>query len=126
MFDASKTAVSGSCPAAGGREQEVLNMKRYLVALSICVMLMSCFFGRTLAMAGSEKSAPDCLRYYKTIEIESGDSLWSIAKEYSENSGLSIRDYIKEIKTINCMGSDRIQAGDSITVVYFASAPDAA
>lgn len=95
-------------------------MKRYLVVFAVCLTIMSCLFGTTLAMAGEDKSASSCPRYYKTVEVQNGDSLWTLAETYNEpDSGMDIRGYISEVKSINRMGSDRINAGDSLTVICF-------
>lgn len=99
-------------------------MRKYLMMLVIFVMVLSCFFGKTLVMASfSEEPSIEYNRYYTDIEVEKGDTLWSIAKTYNRNSNMEIRDYIKEVKMINSMGSDRIEAGESITIVYFAEKP---
>ena len=98
-------------------------MKKYLVMVFICVMVLSCFFGKTLVMANVEESSETYNRYYTELEVQSGDTLWSIAKEYSKNSGMEIREYIREIKHMNRMISDDLIAGDSLTIVYFADQP---
>lgn len=98
-------------------------MKKYFVMLFVCVMVLSCFFGKTLVMASVEEDRSVYERYYTDIEIQSGDTLWSIAKAYSKNSGMEIREYIHELKQMNQMVSDDIKAGDSITIVYFADKP---
>lgn len=98
-------------------------MKKYLVMLFVCVMVLSCFFGKTLVMASVEKNRTVYERYYTDIEIQSGDSLWSIAKTYNKNSGMDIREYIHELKQMNGMVSDDIDAGESLTIVYFAEHP---
>lgn len=99
-------------------------MKKYLLMLIIYVVVLSCFFGKTLVMA---KSADDDLvtynRYYTEIKIEKGDTLWSIAKTYNKNSNMEIREYIKEVKQMNSMIGDSIEAGDNLTIVYFAEKP---
>ncbi len=98
-------------------------MKKYLVMLVLFVMVLSCFFGKTLVMASEEENQVVYERYYTDIEIQKGDTLWSIAKTYNINSGMEIREYIREVKQMNCMVSDTIEAGDSLTIVYFAPAP---
>lgn len=98
-------------------------MKKYLLVLIVCVMLMSCLFGKTLVMAGEEESGAGYSRYYTTIEIQKGDSLWSIAKTYNHHSGMSIREYIREVKQLNRILSDKINAGDSLTIIYFDESP---
>lgn len=98
-------------------------MKKYLVMLFVCVMVLSCFFGKTLVMASVEENRTVYERYYTDIEIQSGDTLWSIAKTYNKNSGMEIREYIHELKQMNGMVSDDIDAGESLTIVYFAEHP---
>ena len=65
-------------------------MKKYLIALVMIVMIMSCFFGKTLVMANEESDDTVYNRYYTTIEVEKGDTLWSIAKTYYHHSGMSV------------------------------------
>ncbi|MBE5950240.1 MAG: LysM peptidoglycan-binding domain-containing protein [Lachnospiraceae bacterium] len=51
-----------------------------------------------------------------SIEIETGDSLWSIATEYFTEDFGSIPSYIREIKRMNGLNSDTLYAGDYIVV----------
>ena len=98
-------------------------MRKYLIALVMVVMIMSCFFGKTLVMANEECDDTAYNRYYTTIEVEKGDTLWSIAKTYYHHSGMSVREYVSELKLVNGMVSDEICAGDMISVEYFAEKP---
>ena len=72
-------------------------MKKYLIALVMIVMIMSCFFGKTLVMANEESD------YH--------------------HSGMSVREYVYELKLINGMVSDEIRAGNMISVEYYAETP---
>ena len=98
-------------------------MRKYLCMLFICVMVLSCFFGKTLVMASVEENNVNYERFYTDIEVQKGDTLWSIAKTYNKNSGMEIRDYIDTVKQMNQMVSDHIEAGDSLTIVYFSETP---
>ena len=98
-------------------------MKKYLAMLILFVMVLSCFFGKTLVMASEEENDIKYERYYTDIEVKEGDTLWSIAKVYNKNSCLEIREYIRIVKQMNGMVSDRIDAGDYLTIVYFSDAP---
>ena len=44
-------------------------MKKYLIALVMIVMIMSCFFGKTLVMANEDEDDAVYNRYYTTIEV---------------------------------------------------------
>ncbi len=93
---------------------------KQLIALSLVVLLGSHFFGNSImnALAG-ETAIPALEKYYTSIEIQKGDSLWSIAGTYLENSGMTTAQYVKELKNINGLHS-----GQYLTVVYFASDSD--
>lgn len=66
-----------------------------------------------------EQAAID--KYYTSIEIQQGDSLWSIAGKYSENSGMTVAQYVKELKNMNGLKEDIIHSGHYLTVMYCTS-----
>ena len=54
--------------------------------------------------------------------LSHGDSLWSIAKEYSDvDSYASYTDYIDEVKQINHISGDDIHAGEYLTIPYYSA-----
>ncbi|MEH2948000.1 LysM peptidoglycan-binding domain-containing protein [Sporofaciens sp. JLR.KK001] len=61
----------------------------------------------------------DRCKYYTSIEVSTGDSLWSIAEEYMDARNQSVYDYIDEIKEINGLKSDQIRAGEYLMVSYY-------
>lgn len=56
--------------------------------------------------------------YYRSIEIQPGDTLWSIAETYLPDNCSSIPEYIRMIKDINCLESDKIQSGQHLIITY--------
>lgn len=98
-------------------------MKKTLILLAVLAMVMSCIFGKTLVMASAEESAPSGQRYYTSIEIQKGDTLWSIAGTYRKGSGMNTKEYIRELKQMNRLLSDDIQAGEFLTIVYYSDKP---
>lgn len=58
-------------------------------------------------------------KYYKSITIEQGDSLWSIAKEYRTDAYEDIQDYIDELKQLNGLQSEIIHEGQHLVVAYY-------
>lgn len=55
-----------------------------------------------------------------SVEIQKGDTLWSIAANYITDEYKSMKQYIEEIKFSNGLTSDNIQAGNYIIVPYYA------
>ena len=66
-----------------------------------------------------EEYRPRQYKYYTSLEIQSGDTLWSIASRYADEAYISVEDYIKEIKVINHLPSDMIIEGHYLTVFYY-------
>ena len=56
---------------------------------------------------------------YKTVKIQSEDSLWSIAEDNMTPGFKNIYSYIRDVKKINHLDSDIITAGCYLTVPYY-------
>lgn len=93
------------------RKHYVLKNKQrffsFLILMSI--LLSSVFFASSVY--GNE------IRQYDTIVVDSGDTLWDIAREYNNSSG-DIRKLIAEIKKINNLQSSVIFAGDELLIPH--------
>lgn len=69
------------------------------------------------AQSGDEK--PE-FKYYESVMIERGDSLWSIAKEnMNPRHYKNTNAYIKEVMAINGLSNDSITAGNYLIIPYF-------
>lgn len=104
------------------RRKREVSWQRFAVAmLTVCVVLGGVLFGGNLSASGkSQASADDMpIKYYTSIRVESGDSLWSIARAHMGEGYDDIGDYIQEVKTINQLGEDEIHAGQYLTIPYF-------
>ncbi len=98
---------------------------KQLITLSVIVLLGAGFLGNSImnTMAGEmEKGAAE--KYYTSIEIRKGDSLWSISERYRENSGLTTAQYMNELKNMNGLKEDIIHHGQYLTVMYFITDSD--
>ncbi len=88
------------------------------------VLVLSGFCGRRVMNALAKDSA--CVtvpapsgKYYTSVLINEGDSLWSLAKKYGAGSGRDTLDYIRELRQINRLAGDTIHAGHYLTVIYY-------
>lgn len=54
-----------------------------------------------------------------SVQIEEGDSLWSLASEYYTEEFSSITNYIAEIKRMNGLSSDTLYAGCYILIPQY-------
>lgn len=88
------------------------------MVLLVVVLLSVAFITKTVtAQRSAERS-----KLIVSVEIEKGDTLWSIASEYMSDEYDDMNKYIKEIKDTNGMVSDDIHIGNYIIVPYYADA----
>ena len=88
--------------------------------LLAAVMLLSVlgirFFGTT---AQADESNCKRERYYTSILIEFGDTLWSIAEKYTDPEYESVQDYVNELKFMNNLTTSDIYTGQYLTIAYY-------
>lgn len=95
--------------------------KRNMIILlaTVLVITIGCIIFGSIFSAG-EASASDVAKYkyYKSITIEKGDSLWSIAEEY-RTSDVSTKAYIDELIELNNLTSNTIHEGQHLVITYY-------
>lgn len=89
-----------------------------LLTMIFMVTIGSVVFGGIFSSAQTTET-PVTYKYYKSIKIEKGDTLWSIAKEYCTENYEDTREYIEELKEINNLTSDEIHHGQYLVVAYY-------
>ena len=57
-------------------------------------------------------------KYYTSITIEDGDTLWSISEKYMYDDYNSIEEYMNELISINGLTSEKLYAGNNLVIVY--------
>ena len=96
------------------------NSKRYRIAskfrftafMSIVVLLLGITLG---SLMGYNDASGDSTQEYVKVVVSNGDTLWSIAQRYSNNSK-DIRSLIYEISELNGIDSSRIYAGQELSI----------
>ena len=101
------------------REAQVRAQKCCIAITIIFIIALGILFGTSIHVFASDNSQQTLHKYYKTICVESGDTLWDIAGEYVQNTRISRQEYIEELCKINGICEDEIYAGEYIVVVYY-------
>ena len=107
--------------AVSKRRRVVYREKFILVTAAILLAVLCSIFavrGMRFVQAQDSSEAEHTDRYYKSIELKSGDTLWDIAETYAAACGLSIPEYVQELKDINGLKGDLIHDGHHLTIVY--------
>ncbi len=103
-------------------EKRTVDHKRILVLCITAVFFIfgACtLFGNLLISAhGSRTEEPVNFKYFKSIEIQPGDTLWDIAEEYITEDYKSVTEYVMVLKEMNSLSTDDIQAGQNLMIAY--------
>lgn len=91
-------------------------LKRMMLLIGTLIVILLCTFAlSTLATAKHTQAAQRGTQTtYESIRIAGGDSLWSIAQQYHGIEETA--DFVEELKVLNNLSSDRIQAGSYLLV----------
>ena len=96
------------------RQKQVRRNRNILIVMAMLFVSFS--------TEANDKEHPAFYKYYKSIEITSGDTLWSIANaNFDPIHYNSADDYVAEIKRMNSLFSDEIVAGSYLIVPYYSS-----
>ena len=102
------------------REAIVRREKCILAIAIILIVSLGILLGTSInALASSKADVSSYNKYYKSIRIESGDTLWTIADEYIADFNIDKKDYIREICELNNIYEDDIRAGDYVVIAYY-------
>ena len=79
--------------------------------------------GSSIFFVSKSKATDEVIsfKYYTSVEVEYGDTLWGIASNYMTEEYRSLQDYIEEIKTLNGLQSDMIRSGQFLVIPYYSS-----
>lgn len=89
------------------------------IVTSLLILILSFTAGSFLSNAETEDREVT-FKYYKSILIENGDTLWSIATEHKAPD-MDTKSFVNEIKKMNGLSSDRITTGNYIVVPYYSN-----
>lgn len=107
------------------REEKRAFLQLHRILLFLAFTLLIAFlcgisFGSILSKAETiDAKASETFKYYKSVTVQPGDSLWSIAADNMSEEYDSIQDYIDEVCFINSLSNTCIHAGKNLTIPYY-------
>ena len=90
--------------------------------LTVCIIALLAICSSAILTKATTADDPEKVyyKYYAQIEIQKGDSLWSLAGEYMEHGPYESRkDYMEEVAEINQLSSTTIYEGQALIVPYY-------
>ena len=102
------------------RREAQVRMQKCLIAIVLIIMvLVGILFGTNVQVFASNEETSKVHKYYKSIYVEAGDTLWDIAGEYAQDADMSRQEYMDELCELNGICADEIQAGDYLVIMYY-------
>ena len=96
-----------------------ISRKKITIIVAI-IVLSVIYLGVTNKDASEADATTASTKYYTSISVESGDSLWNIADEYMTDEYSSTQEYIDEVVSINNLtNASSITAGTNLLIPYY-------
>lgn len=106
------------------RQKRLNQVKLHILALSISVVTVITLSILLISFSteANDRVHEPAYKYYKSIEITNGDTLWSIANDHFDSAYYNnTREYVSEIKKVNNLTSEKIVAGSYIIIPYYST-----
>lgn len=104
------------------RRQRIVRRQYGLILAALTFILIATVFMRMSFSSGAQSDEyTHEFKYYQSIVIHSGDTLWSIASEnYNDLHYNSLNEYMNEICSINCISNSNVlKAGENLIIPYY-------
>lgn len=102
------------------RSQEIRrNMFLGMITVFL-VILLAITLSSFLSNAKSSEE-PTFYKYYTSIEVQSGDTLWSIAQNYKGEHYRNAQEYIREVMQMNALRNDKLVTGQHLIIPYYSA-----
>lgn len=104
-------------------ERRVRQLRRrgFMLVLTIILVLTLAVSYHAILSEATSGTEVENYKYYTSIEVKYGDSLWTIAQEYVSEEYDSIDEYIDEVMEINHLKEEKISAGQYLIVPYYSA-----
>ena len=103
------------------RENQVRRQKRILAISAIVVISLIVLLGSSIHAFASNSDDVNLYTYYESVQVEDGDTVWTIADRYVNTSKISKQDYVNEICSMNHLQNGQIHAGEYIIVATYST-----
>lgn len=104
------------------RRRRAFRRKLTLVAITFC-LIMTCAISYHSIKSSATSGADMKFKYYTSITVQNGETLWGIADDYIDYSQYKNKNaYISEVMSINQLDdASDIISGQKLTVPYYSS-----
>ena len=98
------------------KAERIVRKRKFMLCVGIVISVLFAFMLYS-NRADAENSRP-VYTYYTSYEIQSGDTLWTIADQFMSPESSDKAAFINNIKKINHISGDNITPGKYIVIEY--------
>ncbi len=102
------------------RRQREIRRRFILAGVAVVLVLVFTLSYHALISHANTEMENITYKYFTSIQIKAGDTLWSLADTYADSVHYASREeYIAEVMNINHMTSEDIYTGNYLIVPYY-------
>ena len=96
------------------------NIRIFATSFILIMVCSAMFFTMKVKAQNSDASASQ--KYYKSITITAGDTLWNYAERYADEEHYEdYQEYVDEVLRMNGLMNDEITVGQCLIIPYYSS-----
>ena len=103
------------------RRQQELRRHILISVITLCITIFLAFYIFSIQTDAKDASDVIEIKYYTSIEVTNGDTLWTIASEYMGKHYESKSDYIEEVMYMNALKDETIYTGQHLVIPYYSN-----
>lgn len=101
------------------RQRELRRNVTIFTTVTIMLIIILSITAGSIISKAQDKDETVYYKYYTSIEIQTGDTLWSLADDYADNRFMSDKEFINEVTRTNHLLSSNIRQGDHLIIPYY-------
>lgn len=103
--------------------KHLLSIRTIIAILTLLIILGGVLLGSSWSDARRSQASADhtIYKYYTTVTIEDGDTLWTLADAYMDDQYQNKREFIAEVKQLNQIDENRIHEGTQLVIPYYSA-----
>lgn len=101
------------------RRQKERKKHIIITVLTFCLVTIISVTASSFLSHAKIRPEDEVLKYYKSVAIEEGDTLWAIALQNMDSEHYDITSYINEVKQMNGLRTDNITEGMYLILPYY-------
>lgn len=105
------------------RRERELRRHIFLSVLTLCIAVAFAFCISSIDTAAKDSSETIEIKYYTSITVSNGDTLWAIAAEHMGEGEhyATVSEYIAEVMRMNNLDNETLYAGQHLIIPYYSA-----